>query len=234
MLPLAHQLKADFNVILPDARGHGGSSAPDDGYLYADLASDIVCLIEKLRLEKPVLVGHSMGGLTAVVAAARLGCLIKTLVLVDPTFISPEWQREVFESDISEQHEQTLLTPKDTLLKEARDRNPNRSPALIEALVEARLRASRNAFEVLTPPNPDWRALVECVRVPTLLLVADRGVVSTETAYELQGLNPLLRFELISDAGHGMPYDRPEQVGSAIIRFLRTIANSEMNVPTSE
>jgi N-formylmaleamate deformylase len=39
--PLAHALEDHFDVIVPDARGHGGSSSPERGYLYSDLAGDV-------------------------------------------------------------------------------------------------------------------------------------------------------------------------------------------------
>lgn len=61
--PLARTLEADFDVILPDARGHGRSSAPASGYSYPELAADVIGLIEKLELDAPILLGHSMGGL---------------------------------------------------------------------------------------------------------------------------------------------------------------------------
>jgi hypothetical protein len=43
--PLACALEGEFDVVMPDARGHGGSSAPHHGYRYDDHASDVVGLI---------------------------------------------------------------------------------------------------------------------------------------------------------------------------------------------
>lgn len=220
LLPLARVLEQDFDVILPDARGHGGSSAPANGYLYADLAGDVLGLLDRLALPAPVLVGHSMGGMTAAVAAAASGSRFAALVLIDPTFISAAWQQEVHESDIADEHRQLLLSTRDELIAAARSRSPNRTPELIGHLVDARLRTSPSAFEVLTPPNPDWRELFRTISVPALLLIGDRGVVSPEIARELQSLNPLLRYQLIADAGHGLPYDEPARCGAAILAFL--------------
>lgn len=220
LLPFAHGLEDEFDLILPDARGHGGSSAPARGYSYDDLAGDVVGLVQEMKLESPILVGHSMGGMTAAVAAHALGSAVRALVLVDPTFISPEWQREVYESNIAADHQQLLQSTRDEMIDQARAKNTNRSLSLIEDLVDARRRTSVNAFEVLTPPNPDWRALVRQTRVPTLLLIGDRGVVSLDTARELRDLNSLLRYEVISDAGHGLPYDKPAQSRAAMRAFL--------------
>ena len=219
LLPLARTL-AGFDVILPDARGHGGSSAPSAGYRYSDLAGDVVGLIEELKLDAPILVGHSMGGMTAAVVASELGCLVKAVVFIDPTFLGPELQREVYESDVGAEHQQLLQSTRDDLLTKARHRNPNRSEEVIQYLVDARLQTSMNSFEVLTPPNPDWRVLVQAIQAPTLLVTADRGIVSRETALELLCLNPLVHNQHIADVGHGLPYDEPERLGSLLLPFL--------------
>src|ERR1700753_3551613 len=55
---VAHAL-GQYDVVMPDARGHGKSSAAPDGYSYTDFAADVVGLINGLALNAPVLVGHS-------------------------------------------------------------------------------------------------------------------------------------------------------------------------------
>jgi N-formylmaleamate deformylase len=222
--PLACTLEGEFDVILPDARGHGQSSAPAAGYSYAELAGDVIGLIEKLGLDAPILLGHSMGGLTAAVVASLPETVISGLVLVDPTFISPEWQREAFESDVAAEHGHLLTLARSDLVARTHQRSPHRSAEMIEHLVDARLRTSLDAFAVLIPPNPDYRELVRLVRVPTLLVVGERGIVSLDTAKELQQLNPLVCPELIADVGHGLPYDEPDRLGGIVLPFLRRLA----------
>src|SRR5512142_96738 len=150
--PLARTLEAEFDVVMPDARGHGGSSAPHHGYRYDDLASDVVGLIHGLALSRPVLLGHSMGGMTAAVVASRGAGLIRGLVLVDPTFLSPERQREVHASDVAGEHRRALGRTKSELVAEARARHPHRSLEILELQAEARLKTRIEAFDVLTPP----------------------------------------------------------------------------------
>src|ERR1044071_5622374 len=53
--PFAQTMQGEYDVIMPDARGHGKSSVPDDGYRYEDLANDVVGLIEALQLASPIL-----------------------------------------------------------------------------------------------------------------------------------------------------------------------------------
>ncbi|WP_443018147.1 alpha/beta fold hydrolase [Sphingobium sp. TCM1] len=74
---------------------------------YTAIWPAIIGLIEHLDLNAPILVGHSMGGLTAAVVASHLGTAIKAEALVDPTFISPEWQREVYDSDVAAEHQRS-------------------------------------------------------------------------------------------------------------------------------
>jgi len=52
--PLAQALEEEFDVIMPDARGHGNTSAPEHGYRYDDLAADIESLIDELGLASPI------------------------------------------------------------------------------------------------------------------------------------------------------------------------------------
>jgi N-formylmaleamate deformylase len=225
--PLARSLEGDFDVVMPDARGHGKSSAPLHGYRYDDHAGDVVGLIRGLRLAAPVLLGHSMGGMTAAVAASEIGDDISGVILADPTFLSLERQREVCDSDVAEQHRRLLSLSKDEALAEARARHPHRPSEIVELLAEARLQTRMSAFDVLTPPNPDYQQLVSTVCVPILLVIGDVGaVVSLETARELQRLNPRLRVEQIRNAGHGLPYDQPERFEALVRSFLRTVAGS--------
>jgi pimeloyl-ACP methyl ester carboxylesterase len=224
--PLARALESEYDVVAPDARGHGNSSAPLHGYRYSDHASDVIGLIEALGLKLPVLLGHSMGGLTAALVASQVGTALRGVILADPTFLNPERQREVHESDVIEQHRRLLGSNRADALAQARLRHPHRSPEIVELVIDARLRTQIEAFDVLTPPNPDYRALVSAISVPILLVVGDNGVVSPETARELQKLNERLRYERIKDAGHGLPYDQPDRFAAAVRTFLRTAAAS--------
>lgn len=80
-----------------------------------------------------------------------------------------------------------------------------------------------HAFDVLTPPNPEYYRLVSAIHVPILLIIGDNGVVSLETARELQNLNPRLHIEHIQDAGHGLQYDQPKRFEVVVRSFLHRL-----------
>lgn len=222
--PLARELEADYDVVMPDARGHGYSSAPNQGYFYDHLATDVFCFMEALGLESPVLLGHSMGGMTAAFVASRYSERLRGLALVDPTFLTPQRQREVYESDVAVQHRQTLSRSKEELLANLRARHRHRSKELIELFADARFQTSIHAFEVLTPPNPDYLQLIKIINIPTLLITGGAGaIVSPEVATELAGLNQKLEVVQIPNAGHGIPFDQPNQFSCAVKRFLSSI-----------
>lgn len=73
------------------------------------------------------------------------------------------------------------------------------------------------------PPNPEYKQLVSAIDVPSLLVIAEKGVVSQAVAEELRGLSPRLYVEKIMGAGHGVHYDQPEQFADVIQSFLRAI-----------
>jgi len=223
---LARALEAEFDVVMPDARGHGNSSTPLSGYRYADHARDVVGLLQGVGLAAPVVLGHSMGGMTAAVVASQTAVTVRGVILVDPTFLNPQRQREVYESDAVEQHCRLLSLDRADVLAQARIRHPHRRPEIIELVAEARMKTRIRAFDVLTPPNPEYYQIVSAIDVPILLVIGDDGVVSLETARELQNVNPRLRVEQIQDAGHGLPYDQPERFEVVVRTFLRSVAAS--------
>lgn len=222
--PLARALESDFDVIMPDARGHGESSKPLDGYTYEDHARDVIELIELLELAAPILLGHSMGGMTAAVVASQMP--LRALVLADPTFLSPDRQCEVYESDAAEQHRQLLSLDRETVLAQARTRHAHRLPEIVERVAEARMNTSIHAYDVLTPPNPDYRRLISAIAAPILLIIADNGVISLEMAHELQNLNTHLQVEQLQNAGHGLHYDQPDNFATLVASFLHALPAS--------
>lgn len=224
--PLARALEAEFDVVMPDARGHGESSMPLTGYRYEDYASDVVGLIQGLELTTPVLLGHSMGGMTAALVASQMGAAIRGVILADPTFLTLQRQREVYESDAVEQHRRFLSLSRQDVLAQAHLRHPHRRLEIVELVAEARMKTPIQAFEVLTPPNPEYRRLVSAISVPILLVIGDNGVVSFETAQELRQRNSRLHIEQIQNAGHGLQYDQPERFEEVVRSFLRSLAAS--------
>ena len=80
-----------YRVIAYDARGHGKSGRAAD-YGIAALAADLLRVIDGVAKAPAIVIGHSMGGSTALVAAAREPGAIRALVLEDP--VVDNWDRD--------------------------------------------------------------------------------------------------------------------------------------------
>lgn len=73
----------DWRIVAPDLRGRGRSNALSGPYGMARHADDVAALLEALRIDEVLPVGHSMGGFVVVTLAHRYPHLMKRLVLVD-------------------------------------------------------------------------------------------------------------------------------------------------------
>ena len=87
---VADLLEDQFDLILPDLRGFGGSSTVDTPYTMDDYASDVAGLLDHLGIQKTAIAGHSMGGYVALAFArifpervSGLG-LVSSQLLADP------------------------------------------------------------------------------------------------------------------------------------------------------
>ncbi len=80
---LGEKLSPEFRVITYDLRGRGNSGKPSDGYNLAQHVSDLLGLFDALSLEKPVLIGHSLGAAIAATFASQHPERMDRLVLVD-------------------------------------------------------------------------------------------------------------------------------------------------------
>ena len=81
-LTIARRLSAGFRVIVPDLRNHGRSPHHPE-HTYPALAADILELMDTLSIEQCMLLGHSMGGKTAVHLAQIAPQKILKLIVVD-------------------------------------------------------------------------------------------------------------------------------------------------------
>ncbi|HEX6778406.1 MAG TPA: alpha/beta hydrolase [Ktedonobacterales bacterium] len=80
---LADQLAGDHQMFAYDLRGRGDSDKPATGYGVLTHAGDLAALIDVWGLERPVVIGHSMGAFIALAFAAQHPTRLSKLVLID-------------------------------------------------------------------------------------------------------------------------------------------------------
>ena len=81
-------LAAKYHVLALDQRGHGDSEwSRDVEYSNHAMALDALAFMDAMRLEKPILVGHSMGGRNSMILTKQDPSRLRALVIVD---VGPE------------------------------------------------------------------------------------------------------------------------------------------------
>jgi len=225
---LAGALEGDFDLVLYDARGHGRSAAPERGYRPEDHVVDLLGLLQELGLEKPALIGHSMGAANVALAAAAHPELASCLVLEDPP-----WQ-DHYPDDVAaglEEWQQEIVAAKARSLEEiigpARAEHPEWAEVEWLPWAEAKRRASPRVFDWVAPgPALDgWREVVSAITCPLLLLTADTALdalVTPEVAGEVVVRCPRAEVVRIAGAGHSIRRERFEPYRRAVSAFLRS------------
>lgn len=84
---VAPKLTNSFHVIALDQRGHGLTDKPDTGYDFASIARDLDEVLDALRIDRTVLIGHSWGGNVALQYAVDHPQRVSGLVLLDGGFL---------------------------------------------------------------------------------------------------------------------------------------------------
>ena len=86
---LDRELTDRYDVIMFDARGHGLSDPPTAADPVDVQVEDLAGLIKALKLEKPILMGHSMGSASVAWFAAKYPDVPRAVILEDPALVRP-------------------------------------------------------------------------------------------------------------------------------------------------
>lgn len=231
--PVARALEKEFDVVMVDARGHGFSDAPDSGYTTEDRADDVAALIQALGLEKPIILGHSMGGATAGFAAMKYPGIFSKVILEDPGWweqdsrrqTMPEKERQAFvKTRRAEIIRRSRLTVAAQIADNARDR-PGWSAEELGNWALAKQQVSPKIVSVYTQARPQWRDVARGIQCPALLITAEiekGAIVTPAMAEEAREINPNIRVAHIDGADHNIRRAKFEAYMNAITAFLHT------------
>jgi esterase len=232
---VALMLHRRFRCIALDQRGHGDSewSAARD-YGVDTQVGDIEGLVELLRLENPLLVGQSMGGLNAIAYAIRHSQRIRGLVVVD---VGPEINPSGAER-IREFSSTPELDSPEAFLERATKFNPLRDPEVLRRSLFYNLRQlpsgkwtlkhdQRRNTEDNARVNAQREHLagqIEKISSPTLIIRGARSdILSDEGAQKFARSLPRGRWVRVEGAGHNVQGDNPRGLLEAIDPFLDEI-----------
>ena len=86
---LAKEIQDGYDIIMFDARGHGLSDPPTPSDPPDVQVEDLAGLIKELKLERPILMGHSMGSASVAHFAAKYPDVPRAVILEDPALVRP-------------------------------------------------------------------------------------------------------------------------------------------------
>lgn len=228
--PLATALADEYDVIMVDARGHGRSEAPRQGYGPADQAADLAGAISALGLAKPAILGHSMGAATVLVLVGTFPDLPGAVLLEDP----PSWWAAYYDTDegterrvqMRERFTALKQLTREEMLAAQRAEHPGWSNDELEPWAGAKERFSLNVLGVLDRDNAadiDWRTILPRIACPVLLITADPeqgAIVTDESAAALGDLVPHLEVAHVPGAGHNIRRDQFARFLAIVRAFL--------------
>jgi lipase len=91
--PLARELAGSYRVFAPYFCDHRESDPENGGLGWMTLAEDLSRFCDGLHLEKPFLVGHSMGATVSMMANATGGLPASGMILIEPILLPPEFYK---------------------------------------------------------------------------------------------------------------------------------------------
>ncbi|XP_054857599.1 protein ABHD11-like [Eublepharis macularius] len=224
-------LQTGRTVLTVDARNHG-SSSHSSMMSYEAMSADVQLLLHQLHLNRCVLIGHSMGGKTAMVLSLQRPELVERLVCVD---ISPSETSAVtsFQAFVAAMRAVDIPQgfPRSAArrLAEEQLRSTIQEPAIRNFLL-TNLVSSEGKFM--------WRVNLEAVSNhlneilsfpdfqkpysgPALFLGGSKSEYISSNDYpEIERLFPEAEIQYVPDAGHWVHADQPQQFLTAVCNFL--------------
>ncbi|MCU1451425.1 MAG: putative hydrolase or acyltransferase of alpha/beta superfamily [Acidimicrobiales bacterium] len=228
-----------WHVVAPDLRGHGNSDHPsgEDAYDLEIFADDLWALADVLGWERLVLLGHSMGGMVAQVAALRHPQRLEALVLMDTSCGAPE-RIDAGELDLGvaivREHGMATLYE----LQSAREEEEVlATPASLRLLAErpgweefGRRKFMASAPEMWASMAPKMLSQADRIdalatlTMPVLVIVGEQDRPFLGPSERMAKAIPDARLVVVPDAGHSPQFENPDAWWDALTGFLQEVS----------
>lgn len=231
-------LAGQFKVIAIDLLGHGRSSAPADPARYemAHCLADLLEVFDSLNLDRPALLGYSMGGRVALAFAIERPDRVGQLIL------------ESASPGLAAAEEQTTRIASDEVLAQRLERDGLEafmnywealplfaSQASLPAEVRARVRAGRLRNNPVglagslrglgTGRQPSYWGRLGEVTVPSLIVAGALDAKFTGIATQMAARLHQAQLQIVPEAGHTVHLEQPAIFSRLVVEFLNAKRN---------
>jgi|WetSurMetagenome_2_1015567.scaffolds.fasta_scaffold186208_1 N-formylmaleamate deformylase len=228
----AEWLAERYDVIMPDTQGHGLSDRIDQNFTFESHAQQTAGLSLGLGLNKPIIMGHSLGGGTAAQIAINYPSLPRAIILEDPGLMPApappltdgraRQMAEDFRRNFIDLQKKTITE----ILAEGRAANPGWPEDEFPFWAESKLQFDPTLLSKETV-NPDlYKEAMPQIKCSTLLIIAEKGLVAPEVAKDAaklwQSKNPF-KWVMIKGAGHSIRRENFVDYQAAVADFLKNL-----------
>ena len=234
--PVAGELESDYDIIMPDMRGHGLSARVRPGE-DVDMAADLAEIIHRLGLHQPVVAGHSMGAGVAYRLCVRFPGLAGALILEDPLWRVPRPEpnappdRSAENSVVAWAKDLPRHTLEELLEGYRRD-HPDWPEELIRHMCESKKQLDQAIIDLLAEKmhagQADWMRTIRSLTLPLLIITGneERGsLFAPAAAARIRELNPSVVIVNLPDVGHLIRFDNFPAYMHAFHTFLNRLSS---------
>ncbi|NOU91876.1 alpha/beta fold hydrolase [Paenibacillus sp. LMG 31456] len=221
LMPL---LPNNYRIIAPDLRGHGSSSAPEGDYTMEVLAEDLAQLLQHLKVEQAIVLGHSLGGYVTLAFAERYPNLLKAFGLIHSTaYPDSDAGKEGRVKGMETIREKGLPVFIDGLIPKlfAPEHVKTMPEAIREAITIGESTSPDGAIRTLEGmrTRPDRNGVLADAQTPVLLVAGVHDqIIPLDRAFSVSGEQ--IAQQQIEGAGHMSMVEAPEKLAKVINEFI--------------
>ena len=222
---LAKELQDAYDIIMFDARGHGLSDPPTPSDAPDVQVEDLAGLIKALKLERPILMGHSMGSASVAQFAAKYPQVPRAVILEDPALVRPSGAAPTGAAALTpdERRDNVLArnnTSEEALVAGCMKNSPKWGRSECEFWAPSK-RRHHPATALITPgARPPMSELFTTITAPTLILKADAQGELRKQNEEVTRKLKNGRIVHITGAGHNVRREGKQQTLDVLRSFL--------------
>ncbi|NIK80210.1 pimeloyl-ACP methyl ester carboxylesterase [Paenibacillus castaneae] len=231
----------EYRIIIPNLRGHGGSSSPEGTYTMDVMADDIAKLLETLGIDKVVMFGHSLGGYVTAAFAEKYPEKLKGFALIHST-VRPDSDetKEKRVRDIADIREKGItafvrnIIP-DLFNEEKLDEMRDDVNELIRVGQQMKAEAAISTIQGMMQ-RPDRSHVLAEAAFPVLLVAgAADGLIKPDDSFSVTSANdaestykyPHTLETTFEDVGHMSLLEVSDQLARVMSTYLKTLREKE-------